>query len=413
MVTSKKPERTFVRLNTRGRAEESLNLTRMTIRSLPDASLPGGGCGAPVSFRERAGETCLSMAGLSSNEASRAARLFETLGGGSWIPGPGEVTGRQTLFLAGTPSDFLALASLLLESEGWKGHFADSILELMRRSGSPRSLLLRNADLLEGRPYLIMGVINVTPDSFSDGGRFLAPEDAVAQGMKLAEEGADILDLGAESSRPGSEPVSVEEELKRLLPVLSSLRERLPDIPISVDTTKSAVAEKVLDAGADMINDISAGTFDPEMLPLCAERRVPVVLMHIRGTPKTMQEAPRYDEVVSEVAAELYERVRAAEKAGLGPGFIITDPGIGFGKRPCDNTALIAHIEALTALGHPVLVGASRKSLIGALTGAPVEQRLPGSIALHVTAFHNGASILRVHDVAAHRQALECAVACR
>lgn len=404
METSRTPERG---------SRAFFELTRLKIRNSPDTCLPGEGTGAPASFLERTFGVCVRVAGFSGDQASETARLFESLGGGAWIPGGVETGKEAVIFLAGTPSNFTALASLLEESEGWKEHFAGALFELMRRSGLHRGLVLRGADLLEGRPYLIMGVINVTPDSFSDGGRFLDQADAVEQGVRLAAEGADILDLGAESSRPGSERIPAEEELKRLLPVLSLLHQRLPDIPISVDTTKAEVAERVLDNGADMINDISAGTFDPEMLPLCGERRIPIVLMHMRGTPKTMQEAPHYDDVVSEVAAELRERVIAAETVGLGSGLIITDPGIGFGKRPSDNTALLAHLEALTALGYPVLVGASRKSLIGAITGAPVEQRIPGSIALHVTGFHNGASILRVHDVAAHRQALECAAACR
>lgn len=273
---------------------------------------------------------------------------------------------------------------------------------------SSGGLVLRGRDWLKGRPFLLMGIVNVTPDSFSDGGRFLDPAAAVAHGLRLAAEGAHILDLGAESTRPGSDPVPPGEELRRLLPVVRGLREALPDVPLSLDTTKAAVAEAALDAGADMVNDVSAGTFDPAMIPLCARRRVPLVLMHLRGTPKTMQTAPFYDDPVTEVRRELAQRVETARAAGLGPGYLVVDPGIGFGKRVEDNLALLRDLPALASLGLPLLVGVSRKSLVGALTGAPVGDRLPGSLAFHVAALLGGARIFRVHDVAAHRQALLC-----
>jgi dihydropteroate synthase len=272
-------------------------------------------------------------------------------------------------------------------------------------------LLLRGRDFLEGKPFLLMGVLNLTPDSFSDGGLHLDPGAAAAQAARMAREGADLLDLGAESSRPGSDPVPAAEELRRLLPVIRTLRRDLPEVPISVDTTKAEVAREALDAGADLVNDISAGTFDPAMIPLCARRGAPLVLMHMRGVPKTMQASPSYQDPVEEVLSELRERVRAAEAAGLGPGTLLVDPGIGFGKRPEDNLALLDGLESFAVLGHPVLVGASRKSLIGALTGAPVGERLPGTLALHVAAFLRGARIFRVHDVSEHRQALLCAAA--
>ncbi|MEW5765502.1 MAG: dihydropteroate synthase [Acidobacteriota bacterium] len=272
-------------------------------------------------------------------------------------------------------------------------------------------LFLRGRNRLEESPFLLMGVLNLTPDSFSDGGLYLDPADACARGVRMAREGADLLDLGAESSRPGSDPVPSGEELRRLLPVVEALRRALPDVPLSVDTTKAEVARAALDAGADMVNDISAGTFDEAMIPLCARRRVPLVLMHLRGTPKTMQEAPHYEDPVAEVVSELAARVRAAEAAGLGPGTLLVDPGIGFGKRPEDNLALLRNLPALSSLGYPLLVGVSRKSLIGALTGAPVGERLPGTLALHAAALLGGARIFRVHDVAEHRQALLCAAA--
>jgi dihydropteroate synthase len=258
-----------------------------------------------------------------------------------------------------------------------------------------------------------MGVVNITPDSFSDGGRFLDPLHAVRHGEALAAEGAHILDLGAESSRPGSDPVPIEEEWSRLAPVLIELRRRLPDLPLSVDTTKAELARRALDAGADIINDISAGRMDEAMLPLAAERQIPTVLMHMRGTPKTMQDDPHYDDVAAEVAAELKERARAAQALGLPRDRIVLDPGIGFGKRVEDNLALVERLEVLAELGYPVLVGASRKSAIGKITGAGVDDRLPGTLAFHIAAFLHGASIFRVHDAAPHLQALQVIAALR
>ncbi len=315
----------------------------------------------------------------------------------AYLTGPREVLDRLPFLLKDRPYGLDALGR--------------EIGDCLRRASRPRRLVVRGRDLLEGRRCLIMGILNLTPDSFSDGGRYLAPDRASARGADMAGDGADILDLGAESSRPGSDPVSAEEEAERLLPVLTALRASLPEAVLSVDTTKAAVAEAALDAGADMINDISAGRMDPAMIPLCAQRKVPLVLMHMRGVPKSMQDEPFYRDTVGEVTAELRERIQEVEDAGMGPGDVVVDPGIGFGKRPRDNTVLIHHLEAPASLGYPVLVGASRKSLIGFLAGAPVEERLPGTIALHTAALLRGASILRVHDVKAHVQALACASA--
>ncbi len=321
------------------------------------------------------------------------------------------VQGPVAALLMGTRRQYgYLIKGLKAQPYGLKGLSAE-IEECLRRMDRPRTLVVRGRNLLEGRRFLIMGVVNVTPDSFSDGGRFLDPATAVAHGVKLAEEGAQILDLGAESSRPGSDPVPEAEEKRRLIPVIEGLRRALPGMPLSVDTTKAAVAVSALDAGADMINDISGGTFDPALVPLCAQRGAPLVLMHSRGEPKTMQVAPFYDDCVAQVVAELRSRVEAAEAAGLGPGQLVVDPGFGFAKRPEDNLALIAHLESLACLGYPILVGASRKSTIGALTGAPVHARLPGTLALHTAALLRGASILRVHDVREHAQALACAAA--
>lgn len=323
----------------------------------------------------------------------------------------GDFPPSERILLAGDPSRHRGLIPLLKERSGLFGRLGDDIEGCLDRMARPRRFLARGRNLLEDHACLLMGILNLTPDSFSDGGRYADPGAAVARGVEMAEEGADILDLGAESSRPGSEPVSVDEEKRRLLPILQALRLALPRMPLSVDTTKAAVAEAALDAGADVINDISGGRMDPAMVSLCAGFGATMVLMHMRGTPKVMQESPHYEDPVAEITAELRDRVAAAESAGYGPGRLAVDPGIGFAKRPQDNLSVLAHLEALSCLGYPILIGASRKSLIGALTGAAVGDRLPGTLALHAAAFMKGASILRVHDVKAHVQALACLTA--
>ena len=273
------------------------------------------------------------------------------------------------------------------------------------RSGTGLLWRCRDRTLDVGARTAVMGIVNVTPDSFSDGGRWLRPEDAIARCRALAAEGADLLDLGAESSRPGAEPVGEEVEKARLLPVLRLLR-RQTDLPLTVDTVRAGTAAAALAEGADAINDISAGCFDAGMLPLVAGAGCGLVLMHMRGTPATMQADPSYRDVVPEVAAWLAARAAAAEAAGVAPGSIAVDPGIGFGKTPGHNLALLRH-AADTARGRVLLVGASRKSFIGAVSGAPTAERLPGSLAALAAAWHAGAAVVRVHDVAASRQFLD------
>jgi len=249
-----------------------------------------------------------------------------------------------------------------------------------------------------------MGVVNVTPDSFSDGGLYLDPAAAVAHGLALDGDGADIIDVGGESTRPGSEPVPVEEEIKRVIPVIAGLRKRT-DTLISVDTTKLEVAEAALGEGADIINDIASVGLDPRILDLAARRDAGLVLMHMQGTPKSMQVNPRYDNVVEEIRTFLEEKIEIARAYGLEDGRIIIDPGIGFGKRPADNLALIDNLGVLSALGRPILVGASRKSFIGKILNAPPLERLEGTIAASVVSVVRGAHILRVHDVKAVKRA--------
>ncbi|MCP9465666.1 MAG: dihydropteroate synthase [Nitrospira sp.] len=246
---------------------------------------------------------------------------------------------------------------------------------------------------------LIMGVVNVTADSFYDGGRYLEPERAIAHALELVEQGADILDIGAESTRPGAKPVSEEEELARLLPVVGPVARRVA-VPISVDTMKSAVAQAALDAGASIINDISALREDNRMASVVARSGAAVILMHMQGTPLTMQDAPQYQDVVHEVGEFLRERVRVAVEAGISKLNILLDPGIGFGKLLEHNLDLLNRLTELTELGRPLVVGPSRKSFIGQILGRPVEQREWGTAAAVALAVERGAQVLRVHDVA-------------
>jgi dihydropteroate synthase len=254
----------------------------------------------------------------------------------------------------------------------------------------------RNVDL-SSRTH-IMGVLNVTPDSFSDGGKFFRWDDAVRQGMDMIEEGADIIDVGGESTRPGSDPLPVEEELSRVIPVIESLSGKT-DLPISIDTYKSEVARRALDAGARMINDISALRFDPEMRKVASEFEVPVVLMHIKGTPRDMQKDPHYDHVIAEITDYLSQSIRMAQSAGIDRGKIIVDPGIGFGKRLQDNLNILKNLREFSILRCPILIGCSRKSFIGKVLDLPVQERLEGSLAALAAAVMNGANIVRVHDV--------------
>lgn len=255
----------------------------------------------------------------------------------------------------------------------------------------------------------LMGIVNVTPDSFSDGGLFLEPEAAIAHGEQLVRDGAEILDVGGESTRPGAEEVGVEEELARTEPVVADL-EGL-GYRVSIDTSKLAVAEAAIEAGAEIVNDVTALRGDPEMAALCAERGVTVVLMHMPGNPRTMQDDPKYDDVVDEVKEFLARRVEVAVDAGVGEDRIWVDPGIGFGKTLDHNLELLRRLGELRALGRPLVIGTSRKSFIGKIDGSAVEDRIGGSIASAVLAAADGADVLRVHDVAEVSQALRIAEA--
>jgi len=274
------------------------------------------------------------------------------------------------------------------------------------------ALKTRHGDIDFARRTAIMGVLNVTPDSFYDGGRREDAHQAIADGVVMAAMGADLIDIGGESTRPGAAAVSEAEELARVLPVIRGLRKEVA-LPISIDTYKSAVARAALDAGADIVNDISALRFDPAMVALVAQEKVPVILMHMQGTPRTMQASPQYAAVVREVrdflAAQLYD----AMDAGIAPEAIVLDPGIGFGKTLDHNLQLLRGLPVLAALGQPLLVGVSRKTFIGKILNLEPDQRLEGSLAAAVAAALAGANLLRVHDVGETRRALRVADALR
>jgi dihydropteroate synthase len=263
----------------------------------------------------------------------------------------------------------------------------------------------------------LMGIVNVTPDSFSDGGSFLDPEAAIAHARQLVSDGADVLDVGGESTRPGAGAVSAVEELDRVVPVIEGLCRpgagTPVEVPVSIDTSKAAVAEAALDGGARIVNDVTALRADPELAALCAQRGCDVVLMHMKGTPRTMQEAPSYGDVVDEVRAFLCERIELATRAGIEEGRIWVDPGIGFGKAVEHNLELLRRLGELRELGRPIVVGTSRKSFLGRLTGRDVGERLGGTIASNVLALRAGADVLRVHDVAELADAVRVAEAIR
>jgi dihydropteroate synthase len=267
-------------------------------------------------------------------------------------------------------------------------------------------LRCRSGDLRLGKRTLIMGVLNITPDSFSDGGLFFEPHKAIEHGLRMAEAGADLIDVGGESSRPGSDPVPLDEELNRVIPIIEELASRL-QIPISVDTYKSQVAERAIEAGAQMINDISGLRFDPQMPTVAVRYDTPLIIMHIKGIPKMMQQDPLYENLMGEIIDYLREGMAKAEQEGVDPHQVIIDPGIGFGKRVQDNLLIINRLSELNTLDRPLLIGTSRKSFIGAVLDAEVNQRGIGTLASVAVSILKGAHIVRVHDVAPIKQTVD------
>lgn len=295
----------------------------------------------------------------------------------------------------------LLLKKMRLQPFGLKA-MAVELEAVLKNLNRPKQVIwrCRQGEISIGPNALIMGILNVTPDSFSDPGRYFDPQQAVKHGLSMIASGADIIDIGGESSRPGAEPVSLDEERKRIIPIIKKLREAA-DIPISIDTQKSRLAQEAIAAGADIVNDISALRYDPEMAGVVAGAKVPLILMHMQGTPKTMQKNPRYDDLIAEICAFFHERMELAESAGVEPKNIALDPGFGFGKTVQHNLEIIRRLQEFKSLGRPILLGTSRKSTIGKVLDLSVEERLEGTAATVTAGVLNGADIVRVHDVKA------------
>ena len=304
------------------------------------------------------------------------------------------------VILMGTPKQLRKFAEKITRQPFGLALLAVSVARFLENINN-QSLVLKTArrDIALGDRTLIMGIVNVTPDSFSDGGRYLATDQAIAHALRLVDEGADILDFGGESSRPGALPVSPEEELARLIPVMEAVAKRV-DTPLSVDTTKAAVARAALDAGAEIVNDISSMRFDDKMPAVIAGKGAAVVLMHMRGTPRDMQAGDlNYASLWGEILRFLEKRIDAAQRDGIGERQIVVDPGLGFGKSAEDNLKIIRELRECRVLGVPVLVGPSRKAFIGRITGGTPAERTEGTAAAVTAAIMNGADIVRVHDV--------------
>jgi dihydropteroate synthase len=330
----------------------------------------------------------------------------------SWVAGD-ERTRPGTGLLSGRKEQFERVVSEAKARPELAG-LATALARVLEASAPPASLVLGGRTFSFGARTYVMGVVNVTPDSFSDGGRYFDTERAIAHGLRLAEAGADILDVGGESTRPGSPPVSAEEEVARIVPVIQGLRART-EVPLSVDTTKAAVAREALKAGAVLVNDISGFLFDPELPRVTAEAGAACCLMHIQGTPETMQKDPHYEDVVDEVLAFLEDGVARAVAAGVPRERVLVDPGIGFGKTLGHNLFLLRRLGELRVLGLPVLVGTSRKSFLGKLAGGkPANERLAATLgSVAVVGAAGDADFVRVHDVAEVRDALAVADAVR
>ena len=268
-----------------------------------------------------------------------------------------------------------------------------------------KTWLIKDQELHLDTP-VIMGILNVTPDSFSDGGQFIDPSMAVSRALEMLDQGATIIDVGGESTRPGSLPISVEEEISRTVPVITALAAQ-SDAIISIDTQKAPVAQAALKAGAHIINDVSAGRSDPEMFEIVRKSQAGYILMHMQGNPETMQIAPSYGNVMDDIEHFLMEQIRSATSVGIDIERIVVDPGIGFGKTLEDNLTILGNLQRINAAGRPIMIGASRKSFIGMIDDSPADQRLGGSLAAIISGFMRGVRIFRVHDVAETRQVLD------
>ncbi len=357
----------------------------------------------------------IKLEGVSSPAANILKQEMLSLGGEAAIQREAlvEPKAKGNVILMGTVRQLRELSRKLKPQPFGLKALAEDLPQLLKNLEQTEFVIpLRKGDLvLKDRP-LLMGIVNVTPDSFYDGGKFAETGAAIKQALKLAADGADILDLGGESTRPGSDPVPIEEELKRVIPVIEAITEKI-SVPISIDTRKSEVARKALAAGAAMVNDVSALGFDPELAAVAAEAKAPLILMHIQGTPKDMQQDPHYDDLFGEIIAFLRERIERAKAAGLSEELILVDPGIGFGKTVAHNLELIRDLWRLRSLGRPIVLGHSNKSFIGKVLNVEKDDRAEGTAAAAVAGVLAGAHILRVHDVAYCRRFVEMAGAIR
>lgn len=352
--------------------------------------------------------------GLSAAQANVVKQDMLSIGGEAAVArGAASCTIKTTdAIISGTLKQFNSLIQKLQYQSFGLPKVARSLSEALENMVKSRfSIKTGSREWIIGERTLVMGVLNVTPDSFSDGGLFLDRDKAVERALEMVEQGSDWIDIGGESSRPGAEPVSAEEEIRRVVPVIELIAKK--GITVSIDTTKSKVAKAALDAGAEIVNDISAMSMDSDMASLCAESKCPVILMHMRGTPKTMQSNIGYNDLISEVYDYLLSRVEYAESSGIKANNIIIDPGLGFGKSREGNFEIIKSLSEFKSLGKPILIGASRKSFIGKTLGADLDARVTGTVAASVIAIHNGAGIIRVHDVVEARLSADMADAIR
>ena len=371
----------------------------------------------PTGVKLMAGKTLhfnLRIEGIDPRSANLLKQEMLSVGGDAALDRRGLdcSTPSTDAILIGTQKQFEKLTSKLEQYPALQslGH---SLKETLKNiSKTHYTIRCRKRTFKLGKQTLLMGVLNVTPDSFSDGGLFFDKEKAIAHGLRMVEEGADLIDIGGESTKPGSKPLGLEEELRRVIPVIEALVKEV-DVPISIDTYKSTVAKKAIEAGAQMINDISGLNFDPDLAQVAAKEDVPLVLMHIRGTPETMQKHVHYESLFSEILQYLRESIQRAESAGLDPGQIIIDPGIGFGKTLEDNLLIIKNLQEFRILGKPILLGTSRKTFIGKILHAEVTERLEGTLSSIAIGVLNGAHIIRCHDVLQAKRVIAVADAIR
>jgi len=356
----------------------------------------------------------LKIEGITPRTANLLKQEMLALGGDAALDRRGlDCSAQQTdAILMGTEKQF---EKLLLKVDQYADlqSLGKSLREALNNiSKTYYSIRCRKKRFTLGKRTLLMGILNVTPDSFSDGNLYFNKEKAVAHGLRMVEEGADFIDIGGESTRPGSKPIGIEEELRRVIPVIESLAKEV-ETPISIDTYKSAVSQRAIEAGAEMINDISGLHLDPDLAHVAAKEDIPIVLMHMRGAPETMQKDVHYDSLFSEILQYLRDSVQRAESAGVDPHQIIVDPGIGFGKTLEDNLLIIKNLSEFRILGKPILLGTSRKSFIGKILNAEVNERLEGTLSSIAIGVLNGAHIIRCHDVLQAKKAIAVADAIR